>query len=254
VTTRRLVQLVADYGPGDLAFAEMAQLLEFVVPDADVRLTRVPARDTLAAGWCAASLALCEGPPGRLVVVDVTASGGARHCVGRARDGVEIVGPNGGWTWSLLAAEVCGPCYLEVPARDGLGGAPQLLAQAVVRVAGRQPHGVREPVPHEEIPAVPDSVVAFVDCDGSLETTIPHRADTVGRQMQVRIGDVTATAFVTDGSPPPQADALALQPVGSTRGGGRPFSALTLRGGSAAELFRSPPGGATVALGAPAGG
>jgi hypothetical protein len=248
VTPRRLVQLVADYGPGDLAFAEMAQLLEFVVPDAEVRLTRVPAHDTLAAGWCAASLALCEGPPGRLVVVDVTATGGARHCVGRARDGVEIVGPNCGWTWSFLAAEVCGPCYLEVPARDGLVGTPQLLAQAVVRVARRQPHGVQEPVRHEEIPVIPDSVVAFVDCDGSLETTVPHVADAVGGQMEVRIGDVTATAFVTDGSAPPGEDALALRPAGSTRGGGRSFSALTVRGGSAAELFGSPPGGAPVAL------
>jgi hypothetical protein len=248
VTTRRLVQLVADYGPGDLAFAEMAQLLEFVVPDAEVRLTRVPTGDTLAAGWCAASLGLCEGPPGRLVVVDVTASYGARHCVGRARDGVEIVGPDCGWTWSLLAAEVCGPCYLEVPARHALADTPQLLGQAVVRVARRQPHGVRELVPDEEIPAVPDSVVAFVDCDGSLETTIPHRADTVGRQMQVRIGDVTATALVTDGSAPPGEQALALRPTGSTRGGARSFTALTLHGGSAAELFGSPPGGATVAL------
>jgi len=253
VTARRLVQLVADYGPGDLAFAEMTQLPELVVPDAEVRLTRVPARDTLAAGWCAASLALCEGPPGRLVVVDVTASDGARHCVGRARDGVEIVGPNCGWTWSFLTADVCGPCYLEVPARDGLVRTPRLLAQAVVRVARRQPHGVREPVPHEEIPVVPDSVVAFVDCDGSLETTVPHAADTVGRQMEVRIGDVTATAFVTDGSPPPGEDALALRPADSTRGGDRAFSALTVRGGSAAELFGSPPGGAPVVLGGPAG-
>jgi hypothetical protein len=253
VSARRLVQLVADYGPGDLAFAEMAQLLEFVVPDAEVRLTRVPARDTLAAGWCAASLTLCEGPPGRFVVVDVTAAGDARHCVGRARDGVQVVGPNCGWTWSFLAADVSGPCYLEVPARDGLVRTPQLLAQAVVRVARRQPHGVREPVPDEEIPVVPDSVVAFVDCDGSLETTVPHTADAIGRQMEVRIGDVTATAFVTDGSPAPGEDALALRPAGSTRGGGRPFSALTVRGGSAAELFGSPPGGAPVALAVPAG-
>jgi hypothetical protein len=253
VTARRSVQLIADYGPGDLASAEMAQLLEFVMPDAEVRLTRVPARDTLAAGWCAATLSLCEGPPGRLVVVDVTASSGSRHCVARARDGVEVVGPNCGWTWSFLAADVCGPCYLEVPARDGLVRTPRLLAQAVVRVARRQPHGVREPVPPEQIPVIPDSVVAFVDCDGSLETTVPHAAHAVGRQMDVRIGDVTATAFVTDGSPPPGEDALALQPAGSTRGGSRPFSALTVRGGSAAELFGSPPGGAPVALAVPAG-
>jgi hypothetical protein len=71
--------------------------------------------------------------------------------------------------------------------------------------------------------------------------------------MEVQIGDVTATALVTDGSAPPGEEALALRPVGSTRGGGRSFSALTVRGGSAAELFGRPSAGAPVSLATRAG-
>jgi hypothetical protein len=236
----RLVQLVADYGPGDLAFAELAQLLELVVPNADVRLTTVPAFDSLAAGWCAARLALCAGPPGRLVVLDVAASDGARQCVGRARGHVDVVGANTGWAWSFLAGGISGPCFLEVPAGNGSLRSPQLLAEAVVRVANCQPHGVREAVPAEQIPPIPESVVAFVDCDGSIETTIAHAPGAVGDQMRVHIGEVAATAHVTDG--PVRDGALALRP------GVQPFSALTVGGGSAAELFGEPRGGAPVAL------
>jgi hypothetical protein len=244
--SRRLVQLVADYGPGDLAFAETAQLLELVLPEADVRLTRVPGSDTLAAGWCAASLALCAGPPGRLVVLDVTASHGARCCVGRTADGVEVVGANRGWAWSFLAGAICGPWHLEVPAGDGAPASPQLLAEAVVRVARRQPHGVRDAVPAEEIPPLPDSVVAFVDCDGSVETTIPYAPAVMGERMRVRIGHIAATAQVTDGHARLGEGALALRPGAPDRGGA--LSALTVSGGSAAELFGGPRSGASIAL------
>ena len=237
--TRRRVHLVADYGQGDLAFAEIAQALELAVAGAEVRLTRVPASDSLAAGWCAATLALCPGPPGRLVVIDVAAPDGDHYCVGRTAGGVEVVSSNSGWAWSFLAGEVSGPYCMEVPAGER---AAQLVAEAVVRVAKRQPHALLEPLLHEEIPPVPESVVAFVGCDGSLETTIPYTSSVVGERVRVRIGDAAATALITDGHAPVEDGALALCP------GPRSNSALTVRGGSAAELFGSPSSGAPVAV------
>jgi transposase len=60
-----LVHLVADYGMGDLAFAEVAQRLVQHLLDAQVVLTPVPAFDTLSAGFCIAQLALTfEVPAG----------------------------------------------------------------------------------------------------------------------------------------------------------------------------------------------
>ena len=233
------MHLVADYGQGDLAFAEISRVLELVVASADVRLTRVPASDSLAAGWCAANLALCPGPPGRLVVIDIAASEGDHYCVGRTADGVEVVSANSGWAWSFLAGEVSGPFCMEVPAAER---AAQLVAEAVVRVAKRQPHALLAPVPHEEIPPVPESVVAFVGCDGSLETTIPYTPGVVGERVRVRIGDAAATALITERGAPVEDGALAL------RSGPRSNSALTVRGGSAAELFGSPTSGAPVAV------
>src|SRR2546429_478165 len=50
VRETRLIQLVADYGPGDLAFAETVQWLALPAPDSRVCATRGAAGDTLAAG------------------------------------------------------------------------------------------------------------------------------------------------------------------------------------------------------------
>ncbi len=59
----RLIHLVADYGAGDLAFAEVVQRLALALPGAVVHPTPVRAFDTLAAGFVVAQLALTDGPP-----------------------------------------------------------------------------------------------------------------------------------------------------------------------------------------------
>ena len=38
-----LVHIIADYGPGDLAFAEVVQRIKYYLPDAEPMLTPVPA-------------------------------------------------------------------------------------------------------------------------------------------------------------------------------------------------------------------
>jgi hypothetical protein len=124
----------------------------------------------------------------------------------------------------------------------------ELLAAAVVRVARRQPHGLCGAVPRQDIPPLPDAVVAFADCAGNLETTIPHAAvPPAGGRLRVRIGDVAATARVTDGSAPVADGELALAPS-SASGGRRRFAELSLPGGSAASLFGSPRGGEPIRL------
>ena len=61
-----LVHVIADYGPGDLAFAEVAQRLKLRLPDAEPLYTPVPTFATLAAGFCVAQLGLrTPRPPAR---------------------------------------------------------------------------------------------------------------------------------------------------------------------------------------------
>jgi hypothetical protein len=231
-----VIQLVTDFHRRDPALAAVAERVALVAGDADIEVTCVPRSDTLAAGCCVARLALSPGPPGRLVVLDVAAPPGARFCAGRADGAVAVIGANVGWAWSFAAARVDGPYYLEVPAGDR---SPVLVAEAVVRVARRQPHAVRGRVPPEQIAPLPDAVVAFADADGTLQTTIRQAPAAPGSRMRVRIGSVCETARVRSA---PEAGELALL------AGGAGFQALAVGGGSAAALFGMPPGGERIVL------
>ncbi len=70
-TGRMLIHLIADYGPADLSFAEVRQRLATLIPDASVFVTPVRAFDTVSAGFCAAQLALGDGPGDRLIYTNV---------------------------------------------------------------------------------------------------------------------------------------------------------------------------------------
>jgi hypothetical protein len=51
-----LVHIIADYGMGDLAFAEVVQRIKVHLPDTEPVLTPVPAFSTIAAGFCIAQI------------------------------------------------------------------------------------------------------------------------------------------------------------------------------------------------------
>src|ERR687894_3262497 len=68
---RMLIHVIADYGPGDLAYAEVAQRIKLRLPDAEPLYTPVPAFATLAAGFCVAQLGLNPTPPNTLIYHNV---------------------------------------------------------------------------------------------------------------------------------------------------------------------------------------
>jgi hypothetical protein len=249
----RLVHLVADYGAGDLAFAEVTQRLAEQLPDAVVDLVVVAPFDTIAAGFCVAQLALTDGPPDRVVVHDVTAPDGvqdARFCAGRTHDGVIVLGPNAGWAWSFAASEVTALCHVDVPADSSPFRSRDLLPTALIHVMNRHPHAICDGLPREEVPPVPERAVAYTDGSGSIETTITEPPGDVGVQVRVRIGDITDTAVVSDGIASPEPGRLTLAPGSSgwpTRAHGVVrFLELCVRGGSAAQRLGHPPAGTPI--------
>lgn len=253
----KLMHLIADYGPGDLAFAEIVQRLALVAPEHEVMLTRVPPCDTLAAGFCAAKLTLSDGPLDRLIVHDVLTpgpprAGTERLCFGRTEDGVTVLGANTGWSWSFVVDELSGLCFLELPVERSRAESPRVIAAAVVRVLLRHPHAMCEPVPRASIPSPPVPVVAFVDSGGNLETTVAEPPAPPGAHVRVRIGDVSATALVTERHGTAEDGQLALRPgaAGWRRrdGGERGFVEVFVGGGSAAQRFHRPHTGAPIAL------
>lgn len=243
----RLVQLVADYGAGDLAYAELIQRLALALPDAVVHLTRVAPGDTVAAGFCVAQLAFNAGPPERVVAHDVGSAGADdRLCASRTHDGVWIVGANAGWSWSFAIDELPGLCHIDV----SVGGSG--LPIGIAHVTRRHPHALCDLVPRNSIPPVPERAVAYVDAAGNVKTTIPEAPGPAGTRVHVRIGRVSARAIVTAGQTVPDGElALAAVPGWlSRRGGRRCFLELIVGGGSAAERFAGPEPGTSVRVSA----
>jgi hypothetical protein len=101
-----LVHVIADYGPGDLAFAEVAQRLMLRLPDAEPVYTPVPAFATLAAGFCVAQLGLNPAPAGHTSPTGYAATAASNDAIGPAgaiswtdyQDGTRPIGdPPGAW-------------------------------------------------------------------------------------------------------------------------------------------------------------
>lgn len=256
----RLVHLVADYGPGDLAFAEVMQRLAIALPGATVQCTPVAAFDTLAAGFAVAQLALTDGPDGRVVVHNVAprrddggpraANEGERFCVGRTAGGVMIVGPNSGWSWSFCVAELRMLCYLAVPTAGSQFRSRDFLPPTIAHLVAGHQHTICGAVPRDRVSPVPESAVAYVDGYGNLKTTITEAPAPPGERVLVRVGGVAATAVVGDGTFAVAEGELTLAPGSSgwrrRDGVEARFYELFLRGGSAAQRFASPATGTRV--------
>src|SRR5947208_16253709 len=107
-----LVHIIADYGQGDLAFAEVVQRIKSFLPDADPVLTPVPPFSTLAAGFCIAQLGLNPAPAGTLIYHNVAPredddavreqNEGERLVFARLSTGVRVIGVNAGFTFSFI--------------------------------------------------------------------------------------------------------------------------------------------------------
>ncbi|MDP9378082.1 MAG: SAM-dependent chlorinase/fluorinase [Actinomycetota bacterium] len=260
-----LVHIVADYGPsGDLAFAEVAQRLLTVIPDAQFTFIPVGPFDTLAAGFVNAQLALTDGPRDRVVFHNVAprrdetdprqANEGERFTVAEAPNGALVVGPNSGHSLAFLREEAS-LAYLDVPAAGSQFRSRDFLPAAVGRLTSGDRSVVLDAIPLDSVPEVPADVVAYTDGYGNLKTTHTGAPAANGQRVLVRVGHATTTAIVSDGTFSVPEGELAFA-AGSSgwplrAGGRRTLFELFLRGGSAAARLGHPTPGTPVLIRVP---
>lgn len=251
-----LVHIIADYGHGDLAFAEVVQRIKLYLPDAEPILNPVPAFATIAAGFCIAQLGLNEAPAGTLIYHNVApreddaqaraGNAGERLAFARLPSGVRVIGVNAGYAFSFIREAAVELRWAAVPAAGSQFRSRDLFPQAAAAIALGQPDTLGEEISLTDIPAIPENCIAYIDGYGNLKITVRHgsREAHEGQTISVGIGTIERTAIASDGSFAVEPGQLAFAPGSS----GWPESQdqetrwmeLFLRGGNAWEAFNRP--------------
>ncbi|HVF54522.1 MAG TPA: hypothetical protein VM934_00150 [Pyrinomonadaceae bacterium] len=259
-----LVHIIADYGYGDLAFAEVVQRIKFYLPDAEPMLTPVPAFSTLAAGFCVAQLGLNEAPTGTIIYHNVAPrtdteearedNAGERLAFARLPTGVRVIGVNAGEAFSFVREAADELRWAAVPAEGSQFRSRDLFPQAAAAIALGQPDALADELDRAAIPRVQTNRVAYVDGYGNLKTTFDAndlRART-GATVAVRVGSAQLEATVSDGSFAVEHGKMAFAPGSSgwtNRDGTETrWMELFLRGGNAFEAFERPEVGASIEI------
>jgi len=251
-----LVHIVADYGHGDLAFAEVAQRVRLHLPDAEPVPLPVPPFATLAAGFCVAQLGLNPAPPGTVVYHNVApredegeareGNEGERLAYALLSSGVRVVGVNAGNAFSFVRDEALELRWAPVPAEGSQFRSRDLFPEAAAEIALGRPGALGEEMDHTAIPSIPENRLAYVDGYGNLKTTIEGGAHGIGpgTAVRIRIGGEELMATASDGSFGVAEGELAFAPGSSgwrnARGKETVWMELFLRGGSAWEEFGRP--------------
>lgn len=254
-----LLHLVADFGPGDLAFAEVVQRLRLHLPQAVVLPTPVPPFQTLVAGFCVAQLGLGSAPEGTAIFHNVAPrrdnasarsdqAGEALACA-VTPSGVTVVGVNAGYAFSFLRDAGVAVRHVNVAAAGSQFRSRDIFPGAVADVIAGAPDAVGAELEPGAVPPVPEGRVAYVDGFGNLKTTIRSGAWEPGARMRITVGGVAREAWSAGGGFGVPEGELAFAPGSSGWEGSRGrvrWMELFLRGGSAWERFGRPAPGADV--------
>lgn len=251
------ITLIADYGTGDPAFAEVTQRLLMALPASQVHCLSVPAFSTLATGFWVAQLGLNPGPEERLIY---------HNCAPRKDDpearqnnegegltyallpnGVKVVGVFAGYTFSFIKDHAQEIRNVKVSRGGSQFRSRDVFPTAATDIAKGDTSLLGERLKPDQIVSAPNDRIAWIDGYGNIKTTIP--ADTLDlkpeTKVAIRVGDVVSDAIYTDGTFDVPEGTLAFAPGSSgwdAADGGQPirWMELFLRGGNAWNRFGRP--------------
>lgn len=250
MTDPLIIQLIADYGVGDPAFAEVIQKLTFLDRHIRVRATSVPPFSTIATGLWISQFATVNAFPGLIIYSNTaprmkhTEEGGnilgGQFVFTTLDNGVIVAAVNVGYCLSFIKAQMKTLHVVNVSNHGSQFRSRDFYPDAVVGIAHGEPQWIGEEIPLSSVPLPPIDKIGFIDGYGNLKTTMRRSMNTIpiGTKVVVEVNGVKKegvvgdeTYFVADGE-------VSFAP-GSTGGDDR-FMEIWVRGGSASEAFGKP--------------
>lgn len=263
---QKLIHMIMDYAPGDLALAEVVSALAAQVPgDYHWHITSVHSFDTISTGFTVAQIGnQSEGlrPSDTIVYANCAPrkdrkearsnNEGEGLLYGVLKSGVKVLVVNSGYSMSFIRDELAELWSVHVDT----GGSQFRSRDNFPKIVGQAAKGdtsfIHERLnPYELISEPPRSAVGYIDSFGNLKTTL-RDGDAIlsslkpGQRVAVEINGVEMTATVAAGSFNVQEGDIALAPGSS--GHTKKYWEIFQRGGSAWHTYKKPRPGSPIVV------
>ena len=250
MTKPLIIQLIADYGVGDPAFAEVVQKLTYLDKNIRVYPTSVPSFSTVATGLWIAQLSSVNAFSGlivysntapRTILPGFSEKASFGHLVyTKLANGVIVVAVNSGYCLSFIKNKIKTLHLVNVANHGSQFRSRDYYPDAVVGIAHNDKKYIGSVVPVSSVPDVPENIIGFIDGYGNLKTTLRQSksAFPVGTKVTITVGRILRNGVVADEAYKVKDGDVSYAP-GSTGGSDR-FMEIWVRGGSAWEAFGRP--------------
>ncbi len=265
---RLYVRVIGDYGDlGDMAFAEVADRLDAQLDglgvSAQLRLTAVPAFDTIATGFALAQLAInsplgakhlfyVNTAPRKDKLAERQNNEGEGLVYAELTNGVRIVAVNSGYSLTLIKPFAKKLCALNVANAGSQFRSRDIFPIAFGAVARNEAGIFGDDISAHVPDEFPKNVVAYTDGYGNLKCAVdPADLESrKGQRITVEINGREQVALIGGGIFD-VVDGEYCFAKGSSGwalpdGSRMEFAEVIKRGGNASKSFGSPPGGIAV--------
>lgn len=244
------IQLIADYGTGDAAFAEVVQKLTLLDSQIRVMTTSVPPFSTLATGFLTAQFALVNPVPGMMIYTNTAPrkdkkenrhdNEGEFLSYALLNNGVKVVGVNAGYCFSFIKPVIKDLHLVNVQNKGSQFRSRDFYPEAVISIAQGNAAFIGKKIEQGKLPDVPLNRIAYIDGYGNMKTTSTNNTATLtpGQKVQVTINGIERTAYYSNGTFGVKEGEVAYAPGSS--GVDAHFMELFMRGGSAWDYFGKP--------------
>ena len=245
-----IIQLIADYGVGDAAFAEVVQKLTNLDRTIRVAATSVPAFSTIATGMWIAQFSSVNAFPGlivysntapRIAITKQTSKTlGGSLAYTKLANGTIVIAVHIGYCFSFIKNAITRLHLVNVANVGSQFRSRDYYPDAVVALAQGDTTFIGKEIPVSSVPDVPGNRIAYIDGYGNLKTTVRRSGSTVpvGTRVRISCNDAVLEGVVADETYDVHDGEISFAP-GSTGGEDR-FMEIWVRGMSAWEAFGKP--------------